>query len=639
MGLLAAACLAAYGNSLQGAFLLDDRFSIVANESIRSLWNLPAVLLPASNSSVAGRPLANLAFALNYAFGALDPRGYHLVNLAIHLKAAVLAFFLVRETLQSPALRQKWGVQSSGLALAVALLWAVHPLNSEVVDYLTQRTESMMACCYLFTLYAAARSLRAPGWRWTAAAVAACAAGMACKESMVTAPLAVVLYDALFGFDSAGQAWRARWRFYLGLAATWLLLAALNWNSPRADSAGFSTGVAPWTYLLNQAAIVIHYLALGVWPRRLVALYGWPLPLQVSDVWPQALAIVALLLLTAAGLWRRSRLACLGAWFFLTLAPTSSIVPIATEVGAERRMYLPLLAITALVVVGVATALQRLRPAPEPLPDRPPQGVARVAGAALLAAVSIALAAGTVARNRDYQSGLTLARTIVERRPTGLAHEVLGEELMAAGDHEAAVRELREAVASNSRAGFSLGAELFAQGRTDDATAALDAFVRTSGLPYRLVPHWQEPSPNELLAAHELLGRAFAAKQQWPMAVEHFRQALAVAPGDLDAQRLLADAFYSATDFDDAIARYRPYVDARPADAEALANLGISLARTGKTDEAIAVFRRVVQIDPGNAAAHMNLATALRDLGDVAAASLEFDRANRIRADGAGANR
>ena len=223
-------------------------------------------------------------------------------------------------------------------------------------------------------------------------AVASCVAGLACKESMVTAPVAVALYDRVFLFDSWKAAVRRRRGLYAGLAATWILAAILIAAGPRAGVAGFSSGVSPWTYLMNQAVIITGYLRLTVWPDALVIFYGWPEALTAADVMPYLVFIAALIALTAIGLWRRPALGFLGAWFFLTLAPASSIVPVATEVGAERRMYLPLMALAVLAVVAVDYVWKRLpirRQLPVPL-------VAAVAVAALLAGV-------TVARTREIR--------------------------------------------------------------------------------------------------------------------------------------------------------------------------------------------------------------------------------------------
>jgi hypothetical protein len=180
---------------------------------------------------------------------------------------------------------------------------------------------------------------------WYAAAIGACALGMGSKESMVTAPLTIVLFDRMFVFGSLRDAFEHRWRLYLGLALTWGFLAMEVAATPRAGSAGFAAGVTVWTYLLNQAAIIVRYLRLVFWPVDLVINYGQPVPYTLRDVLPQALAVVSLLSLTVAAFRWRPLLAFLGAWFFITLAPTSTFLPIATEVAAERRMYLPLMAV------------------------------------------------------------------------------------------------------------------------------------------------------------------------------------------------------------------------------------------------------------------------------------------------------
>ena len=304
IAVIVAAVLVAYSNSLQGPFILDDQGSVVQNPEIRDLARLDRVLMPGPNSPVAGRPLVSLSFALNYAAGGLDVTGYHLVNLACHLGCALLLFGLVRRTLELPSVQGRIGYAAPDLALAAAVLWSVHPLNSEVVNYVTQRTESMMALCLLVTLYAAIRSHAAAAWRWHALAIAACLLGTVCKETIAVAPLLVMLYDRCFLFDSWREAWRARDRLYLGLAASWFVLGGLVLSGPRAAVGGFNAGVSVWTYLLNQAAVIVDYLRLSFWPTRLVVFYGWPEMLTLGEVWWQAAVVVGLLVLTLAALAR-----------------------------------------------------------------------------------------------------------------------------------------------------------------------------------------------------------------------------------------------------------------------------------------------------------------------------------------------
>jgi hypothetical protein len=356
---LALSVVITYANSLDGVFFVDDLATVVDNVSVHDWTHLRDLIVPTEETPLTGRPVAALSFVLNYIAGGEDVRGYHVWNVAVHLITALLLFGVVRRALEQPRFRARLGSSARSTAFCVALLWAVHPLNTEPVDYITQRTEIMMGLFYVATIYASVRAVEESGRKWSAVAVACCAVGMACKESMVTTPLAVVLFDRVFVFDSMRKAIRVRWPLYAGLAATWGLLAVLRVVQPFIRSAGFSTSVGVWTYLLNQTVMIVRYLRLTVWPTSLVVNYGWPLPLRVGDVWPQAMLVLTLLVATLFAMWKTPAVGFAGAWFFLTLAPTSSFMPIATEVGAERRMYVPSMALIAVAVVSVVASRTR----------------------------------------------------------------------------------------------------------------------------------------------------------------------------------------------------------------------------------------------------------------------------------------
>jgi Flp pilus assembly protein TadD len=543
------------------------------------------VFAAAREVPTAGRPLVNVSQAINYAAGGMEPRGYHIVNLGIHLLCAVVLFACVRRTLEMPRVPEHLRRWSIDIAFAAALIWTVHPLNTEVVDYITQRSESMMAFFYLATVYASARAVSSPrAQMWYGAAIASCALGMLCKESMVTAPAMVALYDRVFAFHSWRDALRGRWRLYVGLAATWLIAAAIILRGARSGVAGFSSGVSPWTYLLNQTIVITHYLRLGFWPSGLVAFYGWPAPLTLGDVVPYALFILALVVATIAAFAWTPAVGFLGAWVFLTLAPASSVVPVATEVGAERRMYLPLLALIMLTVAGAHAAWKR----------RPEIRLLAFVPAIVLVCVAGALAAATVVRNREYASPLALAQTVVERRPNAVAYHILGEQLMLDGRDAEAIAPLSEAVArGNSRAGYPLGVALLNEQNLGEAVRRLDAFVRTSALPYRLVPRWLEPPRSDVVSARVLMARIFASERQWSQAAEQAELALKLTPSHPEAQRLLVGA---------------------------LINVGLARVVSGDLDEAVTSFRRAAAVDPSNEKARQLLALALEDQRRVAAA-------------------
>jgi tetratricopeptide (TPR) repeat protein len=318
---------------------------------------------------------------------------------------------------------------------------------------------------------------------------------------------------------------------------------------------------------------------------------------------------VVLLAVTGVALWRRPPLGFLGAWFFLTLAPASSIVPIATEVGAERRMYLPLMALAVLVLAGLdvlwsRTVLRRVAALP-------------VAAAVILAAAGAAV---TVARNREYASPLTLAQTIVDRRPTNVAHHILAEHLMEAGRRDEATPHLRIAVAGgNSRARYPLGRILAEQGNHAEAVEQLRAFIATSMPPQPLVPRWLEPPITEVMTARLILGRVLFAQQQLERAAEQASIVLVSFPNHSGAYQLRADVLFAQQQWPAAGEAYREYLRRVPADAQALMNYGITQAAVGNLDGAIVAFTSAATVDPANARAKRLLALAQADRASLAA--------------------
>ena len=631
-----------YANSLPGAFVLDDQATIVQNPEIRDLSRPGGVLSPAPDSPIAGRPLASLSFALNYAAGGLDVRGYHLVNITLHAICALLVLALVRRTVESweerrsgvpgdRAHRHQLTIDASRIALAASLLWAVHPLNSEVVNYVSQRTESMMAVCYLAAMYAALRAAEGrrrqggtpfrssgrPGWE--AFAVLSCAAGALCKESIVTAPVMVALYDRVFIFASWRQQWAARKGLYTGLAAAaWIIVGLLLAQGPRAAVVGFSSGVSPWVYLLNQAEMITHYLRLALWPDTLVAFYGWPMPVTLAAAAPY-LAVIGSLIAATAAAWRwRPALAFLGAWFFVTLAPASSIVPVSTEVGAERRMYLPLIAVAILAAVAVDRAAQWMASGA----DLSKRRVIRIAALAAVVGVAALLASVTIARNREYESPLTLARTIVDRRPTAVASHMLAEELAMAGRHDEAVPHLRAAVAGgNSRARYLLGRILASQEKHGEAIEQLQAFVNTYQPARPLVPKWLEAPITDVVPARFLLGRAFGLRGEWDRAEEQARLILDLVPSHIGAQGLLGDVMFARQEWEAALEHYGKYLARQPSDTRALINYGVAHVGVERLDGAVAAFRRAADLDPANARVRELLAMAEQDRRNADASS------------------
>lgn len=601
--------IAAYANALGNPFVMDDVGSIDTNPTIRSLWT--SLGGGPVQSSMAGRPLPNITLALNYALGGTTPGGYHLFNAAVVVACAMLLFGILRRTLAQPRVGFDAG-RAGAIAAAVALLWTAHPLPSEVVNYVTQRTESLMGLALLATLYAGLRGMTAgrPA-RWLVLSVVACAAGMASKESMATAPLLVLLFDGVFVADGPADALRRRPLYYLALAATWLLLAALVVGGPRSHSAGFSSGVSPLTYLFNQPALILRYLRLAVLPVGLVLDYGEPRAMTLADAWLPGLAVLALL---GAGLaaWRWHRpIAFLATAFFILLAPTSSFVPIATEAGAERRMLLPLAAVLTLLVLGAVRLLDRL----------PRADTRRWIAAGSGAVACLLLVVLTVQRNSEYASGLRIWQTVVDRRPHGRALHNLGVHLSAAGRRDEAVAAYERALPDSPEASYALAFERQADRRFDEAADLYAAFIRL------------RPEDVNVLRAYHQIGRTRMEQGRYEQAVGAFQEVLARKPGDPDALGGLADSLMGSQRLPEAVAAYQEYLRVNPSSGAARFNLGVALSRLGRHEEAAGAFQAFVGLEPSNVAGYVNLGTSKARAGHMDDAAAAIQKAVELEQD------
>jgi tetratricopeptide (TPR) repeat protein len=627
-----AAALAAYHNSFSGPFVFDDITGIVENRTIRQGFPFLSSLVPPSNVTVSGRPMANFTFALNHAISGQNVWSYHALNLLIHVLGGLTLFGILRRTLLlpvpppaaasageprdrdgpascpdrsrrgpvpvaptasslpadgglpcvSPRLRE----HATPVALAVALLWIVHPLQTEAVTYIVQRVESLMALFFLLTFYCFIRSIDAPQpRRWQVGAVAACLFGIATKEVTVTVPVLLLLYDRTFAAGTFREAWRRRRRLYLALAATWLPLVALvastGWD--RGGTSGFDVGITPLSYWLTQFEAITRYLWLPVWPHPLVFEYGTFWGYRAVEAVPYAIVVMSLAAATLFALRRRSVLGFLGAWFFAILAPTS-VVPGRLQMIVEHRMYLPLAAVIALVVGAAVLRWGRW-------------------GLYPFFALAVPLAWLTVQRNVAYGSALSLWTDTLAKRPQNeRAYDCRGVVLFDAGQIPRAVEDYRTALRLRPLfpdAHNNLGCALAELGRIPEATAHLEVAAR-------LNPRSAQVQGN--------LGAILARTPgRLPDAIAHFGAAVRLDPGSAKAHDNLGNALALVPGrLPEAIQQLETAVRLDPGSAKAQDDLGKSLLRVSeRLSDAIGHFELALRIDPNSAEVHNDLGVAL----------------------------
>jgi tetratricopeptide (TPR) repeat protein len=518
---LLVAALVAYHNSVAAPFVFDDLRVIVANERIRNLWPIWTPLLGSS------RPLVQLSLAINFAMSGYNVWSYHLTNLLVHWAAACVLLGTLRRILDRNRLAAV-RINKDGLAFAIALLWIVHPIQTESVTYVIQRGESMAALFCLLTLYCFLRSFESSATvMWRTMSVVAFLGGVASKSIAVVAPCAVLICDSTLIAGSIRDAFRVRPRYYMALFAP-LAVLPLFLSAQPADwsgSAGLGiAGVSPVRYAASQPRAILRYLELTFWPNDLCLDYGWPPAEDAIVITLAATFILTLLALSIWACWRKSSAGLAGVFFFLLLAPTSSFIPVA-DLIVEHRMYLPLATVISLVVSGSFLAVDKLSERFE---------IRRRKSAVLIFAASAAtmlLTLLTIVRNDEYRSEILLWTRATEVSPlSARAQYDLGTVLMRSHQFDVAAEHLRRATEirpTYQEAYYNLGNVQLAQGQPVTAAASFRRALALSP------SDWQ---------AHNNLGVALLHIGNVSDAVAEFGRALRLNPECSSAQTNLRKA-------------------------------------------------------------------------------------------------
>jgi tetratricopeptide (TPR) repeat protein len=576
--MLLLAAVVVYSDSFHGPFIFDDRPAI-DQVSAKEPW--PDWVW---HTLIGPRPVIQATLALNYFIGGYSETGYHIGNLFIHILAALALFGVIRRTLTLPSLGGRFNEKAAAsLAFAAALLWVVHPLQTQAVTYVIQRTESLMGLFYLLTLYCFIRAASSPNPRaWHVAAVAACALGMGSKEVMASAPLVVLLYDRCFVAGSFREALRRRWLLYLALAATWIILghSLREGVGAHAISAGFQLKeVTPFQYARSEPGVILHYLALAFWPAGLCLDYAWPVAKGVAQIAPAAIVIAALLAATVWALVRKPKWGFVGAWFFLILAPTSSIMPIK-DLAFEHRMYLPLAAVVVVMILAAYLAWERWAGAGE---DRRWRG--QILAAILILSAAVALGYTTLQRNKDYATVMGIWSDTARKAPR------------------------------NARALNNLGLQLRDVG---DFQGALDCLNRA----IELRPRYADAYNNRAYT--------YASMKKFDLAMDDCNMAIECRPefatpynnrGNLDEQ---------LGQLDKAIEDFNRAIQLKPDYHEAYNNRGVVRLKLGQYQDALEDFNKSIETAPNEPVPYNNRAAAYYNLKEYAKALADLETCERL---------
>jgi Flp pilus assembly protein TadD len=580
LGLLALGGLI-YSNSFHVPFLMDDRTSIVQNYFIRSFnrigwyWqNEPTKLL------------AYLTYAFNYQLGGLQVFSYHVVNLVIHLCGAVCVFGIVFELFKTPQMAkdpcsQSFGTQgrSQGFfALGAALIFMVHPVQTEAVTYIVQRNTSLATLFYYLTFYFYIRGrIHKSAWSYGLSVVLGFAA-MYTKQIAFTLPLSLGLFEFCF-MDSNGKGRSSLGKTFLLLLPAFaaLVVAYFKIYHHAVAATGFASQIQETreisrsAYFLTQLSVLCTYLRLLFIPVGQNLDYDYPI---ATGFWQFPTYACGFLLLAVMGagilLWRKGhRLAAFGIfWFFLTLSIESSVIPIR-DVIFEHRLYLPMLGFS--VFLGWLV-LQLVR------------GDWRQFRYVLLGVVLV-FGGMTFMRNQVWGSEESLWTDVVRKSPhkargydnLGVVLQGKGNLLRAREYFEKAIELSPDAIEGYVNLGF-----LFEQQK--DYEKAIAQYEKAISL-HPTVP---EPFIN--------LGRLYGTTGNYEKATEYFNAALKMDPNSV----------------------------------KAINNLAVIANRRGETEKEIEYYLRAIEIDPTYKVAYRNLGVAYGVRGDNASAVKYLEKAVRL---------
>jgi tetratricopeptide (TPR) repeat protein len=456
LALLAVVGLLTYSNTFGVPFQFDDKTYIVENPAVKDPGLLregfeKAGLSRNVRDTWKTRSVGYLSFALNYRLNGLDPWGYHVVNLAIHITNAFLVYSLLLLSFRTPVLRRS-GLRerAAPLALSAALLFLAHPVQTQAVTYITQRFASLSAMFYLLALvsYAAARlSGKIPvSALFYVLSFASAVLAMNTKEISFTLPLAAALYE--FSFFEGARGRRALYLVPLVLTMLIIPLGLMRIEGPVAEALADATrtqlDIKRGEYLLTEFRVVATYIRLLLLPVNQNLDYSYRIFRSFNN--PQVLlssAFLITLLLLTAYLYLRSRrpgeaglrLAAFGVlWFFLTLSVESSVIALQ-DVIFEHRLYLPSIGFfTAVVTVAYLATEGRRR-----------LGKAVMV---MLALTVLALSAAAFERNGTWRGEISLWEDVVCKSPRKeRGHYNLGNAYRKMEMPEEAAEHYRAAVA------------------------------------------------------------------------------------------------------------------------------------------------------------------------------------------------
>jgi tetratricopeptide (TPR) repeat protein len=649
----------AYSNTFDAPFHFDSLESIRDNELIRDLGNLKDIF-----QKYKTRPIGYASFAVNYALGGLNLFGLHFVNILIHIINAFLVFILTGLILKTPKANLP-PAQAKWVALFAALVFAVHPIQTQAVTYIVQRLTALAALFYLLSLigylkYCLMAMQEEPDrkrrqYQWLAFSLIAALFGMFTKEITFTIPFAVILLDIAL-FRSSLREVKASFKRLLPFLCLIPVIPCLYLSGSFVQSTdqvipGSHTLISHKEYIYTQFNVIRTYIRLLFVPVNQNLDYNYPLYQYFFNM-PTVLSFLLILALITLGAFlfkRGERVSgfCI-LFFFLALSVESSLIPIE-DVIFEHRLYLPMAGFSMVVSYAFFRYGPRLFKAsgedPYPVPFK-----------VVLGGLILVLAVLTYNRNQVWKSDLALWQDIVNKSPGNYrAHNNLGNAYKRDNRIDLAVIEYRKALNTfpeYTNALNNLANAYEKKGIMDSALIYYEKALKlTSGSARHADKHRivltnmagiysnlgmadSAISYNQAVVkiapddytAHYNLAINYERKRLFNEAIRQYQKCLRINPAFISAHYNLGNLYNRMDRKESAIQAYQAVLKTDSLHLKARNNLALIFFSKGMTAHAEAELNKILSIDPGFAMAHYNLGNIYFERGDLAKAIEKYSR-------------
>lgn len=623
--------LLAYFNTFNVPFHFDDTPNIVENHRIKDISNIPSFFTDIEGPPISGRPLTVATFAINYYLGGLDATGYHIFNLALHIANGILLYFLI--ILTAGRLGFHNDKKTVLIALFSSLMFISHPIQTESVTYIVSRSVLLSTFFFFLGIILFAKAAGAEGKRKLLALFIISLMGMASREEFFLFPIMLILYDLYFISKQDIKRVLRNYKIHLPVIFTLAYVIYIVLSYDYGEHAGFGVKtITPLEYLMTQFNVHWTYIRLLFFPINQNLDYDYPVVKTLFEL-PTIISFIGYIGLWATGIYLYKKKPVISfciLWFMITIAPSSSIIPVA-DVIFEHRLYLPsvgsIIVFTTVIFYILQFIIYRSQ-------------ILLTTGYLLLTTIVIALSGATYARNIIWQDAVSLWGQAAAKSPNKARPWInIGNAYIRRNLPAQAIPYLMKAIELNpkdSDAWTNIGAAYINHNLIGKAIPYLMEAIELNpkdsvawrkiglsylrqNLPDKAIPYLLEAihlDPSNPEAWHNI-GIAYLDQNLQDKAIPYLMKAIELDTGNAEAWNSTGVAYLDQNLPDKAFPYFIKAIELNPIDAKAWNNMGIAYGVKNFQDKGIPYLKKAIELNPEYGDAYFNLGMAYYKTGDL----------------------